>query len=401
MFGRLRDNFFNEPIFFLMLIAIAMPISYATWSALVNNFVVEVANFSGIEIGWLHSIREIPGFLAVGVILILVVLREQTLACLALVLLGFATAITTLLPSFHGLLLTTILGSIGFHYFETVNQSLQLQWLKKDKAPVILGLLMSVSSLTSLLAYSIIVFGWKPLNFSFSFIFCTAGLLTFIISIGALLSFKKFKTSKRLRTRFVLKKRYWLYYVLEFLAGARRQIFVVFASFMMVEKFELEVHQLTALFLINLTLVILLGPIIGIFVKNFGERMVLIIEYLGLVLIFLAYGGIYLFDFSLTIACSLYVLDHLFFSMGIAKKTYFQKISDPEDIASTTAVAFTINHVAAVFLPIFLGYLWVSRPDWVFFTAAGLAFLSLSFSFLVPPNPNPHKTSILSKNSDH
>ena len=401
MFGRLRDNFFNEPIFFLMLIAIAMPISYATWSALVNNFVVEVANFSGIEIGWLHSIREIPGFLAVGVILILVFLREQTLACLALVLLGFATAITTLLPSFHGLLLTTILGSIGFHYFETVNQSLQLQWLKKDKAPVILGLLMSVSSLTSLLAYSIIVFGWKPLNFSFSFIFCTAGLLTFIISIGALLSFKKFKTSKRLRTRFVLKKRYWLYYVLEFLAGARRQIFVVFASFMMVEKFELEVHQLTALFLINLTLVILLGPVIGIFVKNFGERMVLIIEYLGLVLIFLAYGGIYLFDFSLTIACSLYVLDHLFFSMGIAKKTYFQKISDPEDIASTTAVAFTINHVAAVFLPIFLGYLWVSRPDWVFFTAAGLAFLSLSFSFLVPSNPNPHKTSILSKNSDH
>ena len=111
--------------------AMAMPISYATWSALINNFVVEESYFSGVEIGWLHGIREIPGFLAVGVVLVLVFLREQTLACLALILLGIATAITTFLPSFHGLLLTTLLGSIGFHYFEPVNQSLQFKWLNE------------------------------------------------------------------------------------------------------------------------------------------------------------------------------------------------------------------------------------------------------------------------------
>ena len=186
--------------------AIAMPISYATWSALINNFVVEESYFSGVEIGWLHGIREIPGFLAVGVILVLVFLREQTLACLALILLGIATAITTFLPSFHGLLLTTLLGSIGFHYFETVNQSLQLKWLSKERAPVALGFLISVGSLTSLIVYSIIVFGWEPLNFSFTLVFVTAGTLTFIISIYAVLGFKKFETSGRLRPKFVLKK---------------------------------------------------------------------------------------------------------------------------------------------------------------------------------------------------
>ena len=227
--GKLRATFFSKPIFFLILMAIAMPISFSTWSVLINNFVVETANFSGIEFGWLHSIREVPGLLAVGVILVLLFLHEQTVACLTLLLLGFATAITTLLPSFQGLLLTTLLGSIGFHYFETVNQSLQLQWLNKKKAPVILGLLIALGSFTSLVIYSVIVFGWKPLNFSFTFIFSIAGIVTFIISIIALLGFKQFEVQKRSKPQFVLRKKYWLYYVLEFLAGARRQIFIVFA----------------------------------------------------------------------------------------------------------------------------------------------------------------------------
>ncbi len=377
--------------------SIAMPISYATWSVLITNFVIEVAYFSGVEIGWLHSIREIPGFLAVAVVLMLIFFHEQSLACIALILLGLATAITSFLPSFQGLLLTTLLGSIGFHYFETVNQSLQLQWLSKDKAPVLLGLLISVGSFTSLVVYSIIVFGWKPLNFSFTLIFCTAGIATLIISILSLFLFNQFEVANRSKTRFIMRKKYWLYYILEFLAGARRQIFIVFAVFLMVEKFGLEVHQLTSLFLITFILNILFGPITGLFIKSFGERVALIIEYFGLMIVFLAYAGIYIYNFSVTVACCLYILDHLFFTMAIAKKTYFQKISEPEDIAPTTAVAVTINHIAAVFLPISLGYIWAVQPDLVFFVAAGLALLSLIFSLFVPLNPAPEKATIFSK----
>ena len=121
--------------YLLFLFATAMPISFAIWAALLNNFVVQVSNFSGVEIGWLQTIREIPGFLAVGVILLLIWIREQSLAILSLIALGLATALTGFFPSFIGLLLTTLLGSLGFHYFETVNQSLQLQWIPKKNAP--------------------------------------------------------------------------------------------------------------------------------------------------------------------------------------------------------------------------------------------------------------------------
>jgi len=42
--------------------AAAMPISYAVWSVLLKIFVIKVIGFYGADIGWLHTVREIPGF---------------------------------------------------------------------------------------------------------------------------------------------------------------------------------------------------------------------------------------------------------------------------------------------------------------------------------------------------
>ena len=136
----------RRPIALLFLVAAAMPLALSTWSALLNNFVIENAGFTGVEIGWLHTIREIPGFLAVGVIAVLLLMREQVLGLVALLLLGVATAITAWFPSLGGILTITMLSSIGFHYFETVNQSLQLQWIEKDRAPQTLGWIVAVGS---------------------------------------------------------------------------------------------------------------------------------------------------------------------------------------------------------------------------------------------------------------
>jgi hypothetical protein len=129
----------RHPLTLLFLMAAAMPLAFATWSALLNNFVIEVAQFNGSDIGWLHTVREIPGFLAIGVIALIMVIHEQVLGIVALILLGAAIAITAWFPSMAGILTITMLSSIGFHYYETVNQSLQLQWIGKEEAPKMLG----------------------------------------------------------------------------------------------------------------------------------------------------------------------------------------------------------------------------------------------------------------------
>lgn len=377
----------RRPMALLFLMALAMPIAFNTWSALLNNFVVEAASFDGADIGLLHTVREIPGFLAVGVIAIIIFVREQVLALVSLVVLGLATAVTAWFPSMGGILMITLLSSIGFHYYETVNQSLQLQWLDKQEAPRVLGWLLAAGSSATLVAYLAIMSLWDTLGLSYNVVYMVGGGTTVVIAIFALLAFPQFEAPNPQTKKMILRRRYWLYYALQFMSGARRQIFVVFAGFMMVEKFGYDVHEITLLYLINLVVNILVAPLLGRAVGHFGERRTLGFEYLGLVTVFLCYGGVYYLGWGVAVAATLYVLDHIFFGLAIALKTYFQKIADPSDIAPTAAVAFTINHIAAVFLPVSLGLLWLWSPAAVFFLAAAMAGISFALAMLIPRHP--------------
>lgn len=389
--------FWRRPIALLLLMSMAMPVAFSVWSALLNNFVIEVANFDGSDIGWLHTVREIPGFFAVGVIAIIIFMREQVLGLVSLLMLGVATAVTAYFPSMAGILTITMLSSIGFHYYETVNQSLQLQWIEKAKAPQMIGWLMAAGSAATLVAYLAIVLTWETFDLSYHFVYLAAGGFTAFVAIFAMVFFPQFEAPDPQIKKMVLRKRYWLYYALNFMSGARRQIFVVFAGFMMVEKFGFKVHEVTALYLINLVANIIFAPLMGRVVTVFGERRALMFEYAGLVAVFLAYGGLYFFGWGVLIAAGLYIIDHIFFALALAMKTYFQKIADPADIAPTAAVAFTINHIAAVFLPALLGYLWLSSPAAVFILAAAMAGVSFGLAMLIPRHPEPGRETILSR----
>lgn len=388
--------FWRSPVMLLLLMSAAMPLAFATWSALLNNFVIERANFTGVEIGWLHTVREIPGFLAIGVIAVIVFMREQVLAIVSLLTLGAATAVTAWFPSFGGLLAVTVISSIGFHYYETVNQSLQLQWLPKDKAPKVLSWLVAAGSGASLLSYGLLVATWDVFNLSYNTVYLISGGACVLVAIYCAVAFPQFEGEPQVK-KMVLRRRYWLYYALQFMSGARRQIFLVFAAFMMVERFGFEVHEVTALFLINFVANMIFAPMMGRAVWHWGERNVLVFEYGGLIIVFLAYGGIYYFNWGVVLAATLYVLDHLFFALAFALKTYFQKIADPADIAPTAAVAFTISHIAAVFLPALLGYLWITSPGAVFGLAAGMAGVSLCLALMIPRHPEKGRETVFSR----
>ena len=387
----------RRPTTLLFVMAAAMPIAFATWSALLNNFVIEVAGFDGSDIGWLHTVREIPGFFAVGVIAIIIFMREQVLGLVSLLLLGVATALTAYFPSLAGILTITMLSSIGFHYYETVNQSLQLQWLPKADAPRILGLIIAAGSGATLVAYVTIVLTWEALGLSYTHVYMIAGGITAALALFCMLAYPQFEAPNPQTKKMVLRRRYWLYYLLQFMSGARRQIFVVFAAFMMVERFGYAVHEVTALFLATLVVNMIAAPLLGRAVGFFGERAALVFEYIGLFGIFLTYAGIYYLDWGATTGAVLYVLNHIFFSLALAIKTYFQKIADPGDIAPTAAVAFTINHIAAVFLPALLGYIWLVSPGAVFMAAAGMAATSLALALLIPRHPEPGNETVFAR----
>ncbi|HED14909.1 MAG TPA: MFS transporter [Gammaproteobacteria bacterium] len=375
----------QRPEVMLMCLAAAIPFSFATWQALLNNFAIERAAFTGADMGLLQGIREIPGLLAFAVVLLLLLVREQRLFYWMVVLMAAGTAVTGFFPSVLGLYLTTVLMSLGFHYQETLQSSLSLQWLPKNNAPEILGRIISTRSFAAILSFAMVWLLSEKLALEYHWIYLAGAGISLLIVLGTAAFFPHFQAHIVQNKKLIVRRRYWLYYALTFMAGARRQIFVVFAGFLMVEKFGLSVGTISLLFLLNATLNIFLAPKIGRMIVRWGERRALICEYIGLIIVFYAYAVVE----TAWLAMILYVLDHLFFAMAISIKTYFQKIADPADIASTAGVAFSINHIAAVILPVLLGVVWMISPAAVFFTGTGIAVISLLLAFNIPTQPMP------------
>jgi len=383
----------KSPEFLILLMTIGSAISWAVWLNLLNNFAIEEINFTGAEMGILQSVREIPGFLAFTVIFVLAFIREQKLEYISLALLGTGIAMTGFVETNMNFYLATIIMSTGFHYFETINGSLTLQWIEKDKTAEFLGRVIATRSAASIVSFSFVWLLYEQFHFSYLWLYLLGGGISVMIVLYCWQNFPLFPEKVSQTKKIILRKRYWLYYALQFMSGARRQIFVVFAGFLMVEKFNFSVAEISLLLLANAAINVFFAPKIGRLIQRFGERKSLIFEYVGLAFIFIGYA----FVESGYFAVFLYIADHLFFSIAIALKTYFQKIADPADIASSAGVSFTINHIAAVFIPVVFGLIWLYSPSLVFLAGAGMACISLLLAFNMPSEPSSGNEVLLGK----
>jgi hypothetical protein len=387
----------KRPVLALMLMAVANQFGFATWNALHTNFAIEVVGFGGQEMGILHTVREIPGFLSFAAVFFLLIMREQTLGILSLLTIGLGVAVTGFFPTALGFYATTVIKSLGFHYYETVNQSLALQWFEKSKASFNIGKTVSAASFATIAAYGVIFFTWKYLELDYKFVFLAGGLLTVAIALFAWFWFPYFREEVPQHRRLVLRQRYWLYYALTFMGGARRQIFIIFAVLLMVQKFGYDVSQITLLMLVNALINTMIAPKLGSLIGKWGDRWTMIVENIGLIVIFLLYAVVT----DPWIAAGLYILDNAFFFLAISHRTYFQKIADPADIAPTAGVAFSINHIAAVTIPIPLGILWDWSPAMVFLIGSAMAGVALILSLLVPRDPEPGREVVWSRQASY
>jgi len=356
---------------FLIVLTVSCTMGLFTWRTLFNNFAVETAGLSGEHVGMIQSVREIPGFLAFLLVFILLIIKEHRLAALSIILLGIGVAVTGLFPTYWGLLITTFAMSFGFHYYQTISQSLTLQYFDKTTSPWILGRLRSFASLSNIVA-GILVY---LLAFVMGYveIYLVMGGLILIAGIWGYIQDPSDFGIPPQRIKIVLRRKYWLFYFITFMGGARRQIFIVFAVLLLVEKFEYTIQAITVLFILNNIIGYFLNPLIGKAIIRFGERKVLSMEYFSLIIIFLAYAMVK----SWVLPAVLYILDHVFFSFSMAIQTYFQKIGDTEDIAPSMAAGTTINHIAAVVIPAICGIMWMVDYRLPFVIGAGMSLVSL------------------------
>ena len=362
----------RDPMYlYLIVLTICSTAGLQCWRTLFDNFSVNVVGLDGQHIGALQSVREIPGFLALLVTYVILIIKEHKLSALSILFLGSGVFLTGFLPSFSGLVFTTMIMSFGFHYYETCNQSLTLQYFDKHESPHVFSIQRSYAAAASVVV-GLIIFLIAP-YMSYKAMYIIFGI---IICAGGFWAFTRNPVKKSLppqEKKMVFKKKYWLFYFLTFMSGARRQIFIAFAVFLLVKKFEFTVQEITILFLLNNLINFFINPWIGKFIVKYGERKLLSIEYFFLILVFICYAYV---DSKLLVGL-IYILDHIFFNFATGIKTFFQKIAQPEDIAPSMAVGFTINHIAAVVLPFIGGLLWMVDYKIPFIAGAFFSFISL------------------------
>ncbi|MDL2306870.1 MFS transporter [Desulfovibrio sp. OttesenSCG-928-C06] len=362
----------NRPIFkYLLVQTFFMAVALNGWNAIYTNFAKEVVLLNGEQIGFIQSVRELPGLLSVSLLLVLLLVKEMRLMSLSIMLVGIGTVAAGYMSYYHGVLICTLVMSLGFHYAESISQSLTLQHYSTTESPLIIGALRSATSAGSF-GVGLVMFLLADLV-PYHGLFLVMGVGCFLAGVWGVLQKDIPPRNNTPQRKMVLKKDYLLFYILTLLSGARRQIFVVFSVLLLVERFGFSLREMTFLFLLNHLINWILNRYIGKTINAFGERKLLTVKYALLAAVFVAYA----FSDNRLLVASLYVLEQLFFNLTVAIRTFFQKIADPRDIAPTMAVGVTMNHVAAVAVPTIGGILWMFDYRLPFFMGLGFALAAL------------------------
>ncbi len=370
----MREMFYkNRALFFYLIVSnFLLAFGNRVWQAMFNNFAVEKIGVGPEAIGWIQSVREVPGLMAFLLAFLALVFSEMRIMALSIVLLGVGIVLTGQATTVPLLLVATVVMSFGFHYFEPSNNGMILMSVEHKQTPKTMGELKSIGAIAAVLATGTVYLlagriGYRDIFIAVGGVVACGGFLLFFMGKGP----HKLPARRRVK----LRRRYWLFYTLTFLMGSRRHIFTTFAIFLLVSKFKISVETTAILFLVNGLVNTYSYRFIGRLITHLGERAVLSIAFLALIPVFLGYAYVNV----LPILFLLFVLDSILFGFNFAVTTYFQKIAaSPEEMTSNMSLQTTISHISAVVVPVIGGTVWAvfgSRAP--FLAGVGIAVVSL------------------------
>jgi len=343
-----------------------------------NNFIVTRLGIEPHELGVVEGLREVPGFLNVLFIAIMIRWIPSRMAALSLMLMGMGIAAFVYVDSVTTLAMFSFIWSIGFHCWVPLEQAMGLSFSPDGEKGKWLGQLRSVSSFSWLLAIGTCMLLYDVIDYEGMFVI--AGVVTLI---GGLCLFGvRNEVVDADEERFVFRRRYGLYYALNFLQGCRKQMFITFAIFALVKVHGMPVETTMILVFVNQVLITLTAPLLGRLVDRLGERVMLSASYAGLIFVFAGYA---LIDHRPTLYV-LYCVDNLIFFGSIALTTYVHRMTDSTDLKSTLSMGVTMNHLAAVAAPLIGGLAWhYFGHRVIFLSGSALAAISLVVTQWIEP----------------
>lgn len=357
---------------------------FQVYGGVFQNFLKEVMGADALGLGRLESLREIPGFLAALSSGLLVALAEARIAGLGLFITGVGIMASGYVGEYWPLVAVTVFWSIGFHLFASVQSAITLALAKGKEGGRHLGRMNAVSALGQIgglgAAWALSRLVQK---LSYPVYFNLGGVAIIISSV--LMMMLSHHSASGPRQGIVFRKEYWLYYLMAFLDGCRRQIFSIFASFALIIVYDVPVGNMLFLQFINALLIAVTAPQMGKLIDRVGEKGPLTWYAIGLILVFIGYAS---FE-TVGALYALFLLDHILFSFGVGITTYLHRIVRPGELTPSLAMGVTMNHVAAVTVPYFGALLWKSSGNYQapFWVGVIVAVVALGVTRLLPDGP--------------
>ncbi len=351
-----------------------------------TNFLVESFGLSSQRVLWLEGLREIPGLALVFIAAFTMRLPLTWRAAAATLILGVGYALEAFAPSYAGLVSLAILASVGMHMYMPLESSLGLAVSPPGRAGRALGTLSAVTALASLTGMGTIAVSSR--------LFTAIPLRGYLVIAGILITLSALLLLRLPRNlgvtavpppRMLVRRRYWLYYVLTFFEGSRKQVLNTFGALVLVDVYHFQAWQISVLLLVSGAVNFIGAPMLGALLDRLGERRTLTMSYALLTLCCLGYA----LSQNVWLLCVLMVLIKLLVVLSIGLSTYVHRIAPAEELTPTLSAGISINHISSVAMPLLAGVLLpVVGYRGIFIWTAVLIGLSVPFALAMrAPEP--------------
>ena len=375
--------------------SLVMGVAFSIYDSTFNNFINERFALTGFQRSFLELPRELPGFLVVFVSALLWFLSSRRLGAFALGLSVVGVLLIGFIPSTYAVMtLCLFIYSLGMHLFIPVSATIGMELAHEGQTGRRLGQLNAIRNAATILGSFIVLLGFRFLGFRFQHTF----ILTAIgLGVAALLMFRmKPDVAQQPKTFLKLHKEYRLYYILTVLSGSRKQIFLTFAPWVIVSIFKQPTQTIATLMTLGGVIGILFQPVLGRAIDRYGERLIMQIEAVMLVVVCLGYGfSKFLFPekTAFLLICGFYLLDQMLMSVNMARSMYMKKIAlEPSHVQAALTTGVTIDHIFSISLALLGGVIWNAFGfQYVFLLGilvAALNFLAAS-KIRIPPRQTP------------
>jgi MFS family permease len=350
--------------------------------ALNANFVVEEMNLSGLQQGVLEMFRESCGIFALGILAILAGLAEPLIGAAMLVVFGVGLASYFFVHEYFWLVVASLLWSQGLHVWMPLPNAMGLALAEPGREGKRIGQIQAAGAagsglgLVCALLLSMVGVPIRPL-------YVVAGLVALVAAAACLYIPRQIRSEK---PKLVFRRRYGLYYLLSFLEGWRKQIFLAFAGFLLVKEYGTPLRTMLIMWIAVQAVGWFTSPAVGRLIDRIGERKVLVFYYSFMTLCFIGYA----FIRNKFLLYGVFLLDSAFFVFAMALTTYIGRLTPPSEKTMTLSTGVAMNHIASVTMPLVGGFAWKYLGyKWTFLIGAAAAAAAIFVATRIPERIRP------------